>query len=246
MRLLLILACLLAAGGAQANHPMITDDTEVLDKGVWQLELHGQRLRNRESGATLWVAEASVAVAYGAAKDLQLQVEQPYLSAAQDDGSGRVETRGWADLQLELKWNFYEHAGLGLSLKPQVSLPTGADDVGGKHARFGVALLAAKELGKFELMGQLAHVRNRNDEGQRESLWRVSAALVWAATERLRLFVDFVDDTHPTPGSGDMRSWVYGLLYDVSSAVDFGLGVKNNLNESADGNGLLAGLRLRW
>jgi hypothetical protein len=38
---------LLIAFPAWAGHPLITQDTNVLGKAVWELELHGARARRR-------------------------------------------------------------------------------------------------------------------------------------------------------------------------------------------------------
>lgn len=235
--LVLILGALLCSF-ARANHPMLSDDTEVLDKGTWQLELHGERLHDERDGVTTRATLAMVALSYGVGKNLELQVEQPYVK--EDSVSGR------ADVQLELKWNFYERDGVGLLLKPVLGLPTGSDAVSDERAQFGLELAAAKEFGELELLGNLGYASNRNDEGLRESLWRVSAALVWSATERLKLFADFARTTHPQPGEAALREWAAGFLYDVSSSLDLGLGLSQGLSDAAVDRGVRAGLRLRW
>ena len=237
---------LLIAGTAHANHPLLTDDTEVLDKGRWQLELHGERSRDRQSGFTTRGTEAAVALSYGVAKDLELQVEQAYVRFKASDGTTRAELEGRGDVVLELKWNFYENDGVGLLLKPLLSLPTGSGELSADRVQYGLEFVAAKEFDLFEVLGQLAYGSNRNDEGERSSLWRFSAALLWSATERLKLFVDTSSATHPVPGEGAIREWAYGFQYEISSAVDFGLGMKHGLSDAADDRALLAGLRLRW
>ena len=237
-RTVFILLGLLLCGLARANHPLLTDDTEVLDKGTWQLELHGERSRDRQNGFTARGTEAAMALSYGVAKDLEVQIEQPYIRNDFVNGRG--------DVQLELKWNFYERNGVALLLKPLLSLPSGADAVSSDRAQYGLELAAAKEFAVFEVLGQLAYASNRNEDGERASLWRFSTALLWSATERLKLFVDASRTTHPSPGEGAIREWAYGFQYDISSAVDFGLGVKHGLSDSADDRALLAGLRLRW
>jgi hypothetical protein len=242
----LALLLLVVPAAAQANHPLLTDDTEVIDKERWQLELHGERARDRNSGFTVRGTEAAVALSYGIAKELEVQVELPYVRITADDGTSRVTAKGEGDLQLELKWNFYERDGVGLLLKPRVGLPTGSEAIGSDKAQYGTDFVAAKEFGDFEVLGQLGYASNRNDEGERSSLWQLSAALLWAASERLKLFVDASRTTHPSAGEGAIREWAYGFQYDISSAVDFGLGVKNGLSDSADGRALLSGLRLRW
>jgi hypothetical protein len=240
------LLLLVVGAAAQANHPLLTDDTEVIDKGTWQLELHGERSRDRDGNFTARGTEASVALSYGVAKNLEIQVEQPYLRFKAGDGTSSAEVEGRGDVVLELKWNFYEHDGVALLLKPLMSLPTGSDELGAERAQYGLELVAAKEFDVLEVLGQLGYASNRNDENERASLWRFSAALLWSATERLKLFVDVSRAAHPARGEAAVREWAYGFQYDISSAVDFGLGVKNGLSDSADDRALLAGLRLRW
>jgi hypothetical protein len=240
-RSVLLVVGLLAAGPVGANHPLITEDTETVGRGRWELELHGERSRDRENGTTSRAAETSVTLHYGIGKDVEVEVELPYVK---DESA-----RGRGDMELELKWNFLEHDGLALTLKPRLTLPTGREDpgLGTGRAGFGLGLIVAREVGVVELIGEAGYLRNRNRLGERVALWHLSTAFLWAATERLRLFVDFSRDTNPDPaGVSAIREWVYGFMYDVSSAIDFGLGVKNGLSEAADDRALLAGLRLRW
>jgi Putative MetA-pathway of phenol degradation len=246
--LLFVLGFLLSTA-ALANHPLISDDAEVVDKGRWELELHGERGRDRENGVKLRGMQVEAAIAYGVAKDLEVKIELPYLHATIDDGSARETVKGRGDVEVDLKWNFVERDGLELTLMPFATLPTGRDDrgLGAGRARFGLDFVAAREWGDFELIGNVGYLRNRNRIGERTSLWRASAAFLWATTERLKLFIDVGRETNPEPaGEGAIRDWVYGFLYDVSSSIDFGLGVKNGLSDAADDRALMAGLRLRW
>ena len=45
----LFLGALLAAGATRASHPLITEDTGVLGAGAWQLELHGEAIRDERA-----------------------------------------------------------------------------------------------------------------------------------------------------------------------------------------------------
>lgn len=224
-----------------ANHPLLTDDTETLGRGHWQVELHGERTRDRENGVRSFGTDAAVALAYGLGPTLDAQIELPYIHLE--------SARGRGDIELELKWNFYRREALALMLKPRVALATGDPEqgLGAGRARFGADFVAAREAGEFELIGHAGYLRNRNRIGERASLWHVSAALLWAATERLKLFADLSRDTNPRgTGEGAIREIAWGFQYELSGTVDLGLGVKNGLSEAADDRGLLAGLRLRW
>ncbi len=226
---------------ALANHPLLTDDTETLGRGHWQLELHGARTRDREDGVKSLGTETAVALAYGLGPALDVQIELPYIH--------HESARGRGDIELELKWNFYKREALAFMFKPRVALSTGDHEqgLGAGRARFGADFVAAREAGEFELIGHAGYLRNRNRIGERDSLWHVSGALLWAATERLKLFADLSRDSNPeASGEGAIREIAWGFQYELSSAVDFGLGMKNGLSEAAEDRALLAGLRLRW
>ena len=94
----LFLAALLGAGAARASHPLITEDSGVLGGGVWQLELHGEAIRDERD-------HAAAVLAYGVAASADLQLEAPR------DG----------DATLSLKWRFYEAGPVSLVLKPDVT-----------------------------------------------------------------------------------------------------------------------------
>lgn len=95
-----LLLCLLAIGSsaARASHPLITEDTGVLGAGAWQLELHGEAIRDGRD-------HAAAVLAYGVAASADLQLEAPR------DG----------DATLALKWRFHEAGPVSLVLKPDVT-----------------------------------------------------------------------------------------------------------------------------
>jgi hypothetical protein len=93
----LLAALLILPAAGWANHPLITEDAEVLDAGMRQVELHGER------------AEKALALSYGVGGSAELQVEWPY-----------VRHEGWSDAVLSVKWQFYDRGGLQAVLKPEL------------------------------------------------------------------------------------------------------------------------------
>ena len=216
---LLLLLCL-AAPAALADHPLITEDTGVLGKGRWQLELHGEQARDQGRRRT----EGSVVLGYGIADKADLQLELPY-----------VRHEGAGDLSLALKWRFYEREPFSVVVKPVVS-----------RDRWGSALAAAYELRDFELIGHVGYLRNRVD-GERESLWHTSVALLWSATKKLKLVLDMGRDTNPDRSSAaSIRELVLGATYALTEDIDLGFGVKWGRSEPADDRTALLGIKLRW
>ena len=223
MRPLLALLVVLT-GAARASHPLITEDTGVLGEARWQIELHGERVRDSGAYATAMAA----ALSYGFARTADLQLEQPYTHSG--------ETRR-ADAVLSLKWRFYERDGLSMVLKPDLE----------EGRRWGLNLVAGYARGRVELLAHAGYLRNRNAPGERESLRHASIAAVVAATGKLKLALDLGRDTSPDRASGAaLREAVFGLMYAPSEDVDLGLGLKKGLSDPADDRALLAGVKLRF
>ena len=122
-----VLLFALAIPAAQANHPLITEDTGVLGAGLWQLELHGERSRDRQTASTVRGTRTSAVIACGVHKRADLQLELPYSREITDGAAGRSSVQGAGDLEVALKWRFLEHEGLSLIFKPVATLPTGRD-----------------------------------------------------------------------------------------------------------------------
>jgi hypothetical protein len=237
-----LLAC--AVTPAWASHPLLTEDTDVLDPGQWELELHGERARDRESGVTTHATEIVAKAARGMAKGVQLEMELPYLREKTD---GEV-AEGRGDALVSLKWRFYQKDRLSLAFKPDLILPIGDDEHGLGAGRTGWAanLTAGYQLGRVELLAHLGYTRNRNRIAEREDLRHVSAALRWAATEKLKLIADLARETVREPGRTAARELVYGATYALANNIDLGIGVKEGLNDAADDQAVRVGVKLRF
>jgi len=233
------------AATAHANHPLISEDTGVLGKGGWQLELHGEKTRDREAGVTTRTTETSATLGHGIAENADLQLELPYLRQVTD---GNVAS-GRGDAAVSLKWRFHEDNDFSMVFKPDLILPTGRDEIGlgAGRLRWAANLIAAYKVGRFELLGHVGYTNNRNRVGERTSLSHLSAAVLWAATEKLKLVLDLGRDRNPDPTSRTpWRELIYGLTYAASEDIDLGIGLKKGLNDPADDRALRAGLKFRW
>jgi hypothetical protein len=83
----------------QASHPLITEDTGVLGKGTWEVELHGERARDRENGISRRRSDVSAKLGYGLTETADLEAELPYLREVTD---GEV-AKGRGDASLSVK-----------------------------------------------------------------------------------------------------------------------------------------------
>ena len=233
----------LLAVPAWASHPLITEDTGVLGKGKWELELHGEHAHDREADVTTHSAVGILKLGRGVAENLDLEIELRYL---RESAEGTV-LKGLSDTSLAAKWRFYDSDAVSLVLKPELLLPTGDEPgFGAGRPRWGATLAAAYEAARFELIANLGYLRNRNDRGERESLSYQSIALLFAATENLKLVADLVRSTDPDPQRGHTRDFVAGIIYELSGRIELGLGVQEGLNDAADDRAVRLGVKLRF
>lgn len=230
---------------AWASHPLITEDTDVLDRGQWELELHGERARDEEGGVRTRRSDPAAKIAYGITESTQLELELPYIREVTDSDVAK----GRGDASASLKWRFYAKEGLSLVFKPDVLLPTGRDEIGlgAGRVHWAANLVGGYETGKLEFLAHLGYTDNRNRIGERRSLWHASTALLYSVSDKLRLVADYARDTEPDPATGShTRELVLGATYAFAERVDVGLGVKKGLNDGADDRSLRMGVKLRF
>jgi hypothetical protein len=247
---LAVLALLLAAGGARAAHPLITEDTGTQGTGRYELELAAELARQSEEGVTLRGVEPGATLSYGVLPNADLQLSQDYLRIVTDDGTTRDVTDGPLDTWLALKWRFYERGALSLGFKPGITLPTGDDarSLGAGEVTWRALFIGSYQpAGPFAFHAHLGYWRYRNTLGWRESLGHVSGALVYTAFEKLKLAVDLSADTNPLPSAyGTLRYAVLGLMYSPREGLDLDAGVKFRMNGILVDRSLLLGATLRW
>jgi predicted porin len=156
---------------------------------------------------------------------------------------------GRGDATVSLKWRFYEAGEFAVVFKPDLILPTGRDErgLGAGRLRWAANLAASYETGRLEFLAHIGYTDNRNQIGERRSLWHASAAVLYSLTEKLRLIADYGRDTDPDPTGGSHgRELVLGAIYQVSERVELGAGVKHGLNDAADDRSLRMGVKLRF
>ena len=229
--------CLLMLGlcssSALADHPLITEDTGVIGKGAKQIEVHGEKARDRAAGATTRTTDVSVVLSYGVTERADLQLELPYVREVID---GEV-LKGRGDASLAVKWRFFDKEPLSMVLKPEL--------VSG--GRWALNYAVAYDFGRLEGIVHAGYTHNLNRIGERKALWHRSVALLWSAAERWRLVLDLGLDSSPDPvARTHERQLAFGVSYALTDDVVLGVGAKKGLNEEADDRALLAGVKVRW
>ena len=243
---------LLAAGSiapAGAAHPLLTEDTGTQGLGNAQLELMVDSIRDRPPGVTVREQVTTAVLSYGVRDDIDLQLGLPHLRQHTHDVAGRRASEGALDASADIKWRFFEREALSFGLKTGVTLPTGDKDRGFSTGRvtWGALLIGSYEPGPLAFHSHFGYRRNNNALDQRTSLWHVSGALTYRATENLKLVADLSADTNPDGSrGGSLRYRILGLIYSPTPALDLDAGLKHGHGSAAADRALLFGATLRW
>ena len=153
VRKYLIIGMLILPASAWAAHPLITDDAGTQGKGNFQLEVNGQFDSDDDtvSGVSVKTTGGQIAttLTYGIINTVDVVLSLPYRwSNIKEDGITVSDENGISDTVFEVKWRFFEKDGLGLALKPGISLPTGDDGKGLGTGKTGYHLffIASQEI----------------------------------------------------------------------------------------------------
>jgi hypothetical protein len=240
-RSLAVAAWLLAtAGGAHAAHPLISEDTGTQGKGRWQLELNGERTRDRVDDGTAQGKQAAAVLSHGFAENADLQLGLPY----RDDGT----EHGLGDASIDLKWRFYESGALSFGLKPGLTLPTGRDDrgLGTGRVTWGSYLILSYDPDWWAVHSHVGYRHNANTLGERVDLVHASAAVFLKPTKTVKLVFDLSFDTNPDPASdAALRQQVVGIIWSLTGDFDLDAGFRRG-NAPAIDRAYLLGLTYRW
>lgn len=233
-----------------AAHPVGTDDAGTVGQRKFQFELSDQYDHNKDNGETTKVNQAAVNMTYGATDTLDLVVGIPYVSWSWENQAG-AKTWGYgnSDMTVDLKWRFYEHEGLGLALKPGVTLPTGEYDNGlGKgKATYHLVFVTTKEVKPMAFHLNLGYTLNDSKDDVRKSLWRVSAAADAEVMKGLKLAVETAMERGEDKASDTNPAYVLGgLIYSLSENLDIDFGYKKGLNKAVADYSVLAGVTLKY
>jgi hypothetical protein len=231
-----VAAAILFASGAYGAHPLTTEDTGVQGRGKWQLELNGERNRD----GTVRGAQAAGLLSYGIAESADLQAGVNWQDVGPEQGAG--------DAVAAVKWRFWEREPWSLGVRAGVTLPTGDEErgLGNGRATWAGLLTGQYEGERWIFLSHLGYRRNRNDVGDRESIREISGAVLYKATERLKLLVDATRTTNPDPASEQaMRQMVVGFIWSLTRDIDLDAGIRRG-NDPAIDKAVMAGVTLRW
>jgi len=227
---------------AWGSHPLITDDTGTQGKGNFQLEVNGQADHDRDGGRTTTGGLMATTLSYGLIDPVDLIVTVPYLWIEHENGL--------SDVNVDVRYRFFEKDGLSFAVKPGLSLPTGDDDKGLGAGKLGghLYLIGMKEAGPMTFIANLAYIRYETDLNTFEkNIWHVSVAGVYALNDHWKLAADIVAERSTSKNAdNDPVSAVAGVIYSPTKNIDLDLGIKRGITSSATDWSLMAGTTFRF
>lgn len=246
------LAALLAGPAlpAFAEHPLITDDAGTQGKGKAQLELVAEYERVEDAGVVekTLVGPTMPVLSIGLLDTVDVVSGISYQRTTVEDSESRVRRSGAGDFALDVKWRFFERGGLGLAVKPGLTLPSGDDEKGlgaGKSTQ-RLFVIATKQAGPWAFHANAGYTRNANRAGDREALWHASAAAAREVIGGLKATANVGTDTSTAAESKRMPVYILGgLVYVVSERFALDVGARRSFNVAGTAYAFLGGVTIK-
>ncbi|MFH1593262.1 MAG: transporter [Candidatus Omnitrophota bacterium] len=155
--------------------------------------------KSYDSDEIIRTSEVDVALTYGVNPDLDIILDVPLVVKTKKIGD---DYRGLDDVSLEMKWRFYERAGLHLALYPEITLPSGRykDGVGNGRMTYSSMLIASQEIGRFQVSATAKYTFNDNQTGDRLNLWEVHLTPQAKLSEKVTALVSWGIERNSTKG----------------------------------------------
>jgi Putative MetA-pathway of phenol degradation len=238
----------LLAPGAQAAHPLITEDTATQGAGRLQFEINTEHAELRDNGSEEHTVLTNAVLAYGFTETADAILTLPYLRLDQLAGGGTGQA-GLADVGLDVKWRFYETGPLSVAFKPGVTFPTGDEtrNLGSGEVTWSAYLVSTYNAAPWSVHLHLGHLHHNNTFNERVNIWHASTGVIRQFGETFKLIVDLGIDTNTARDADwDPAFLITGFIWSPRPDIDVDLGVKFERSDGASAHALLAGLTARW
>ncbi|VVD98085.1 transporter [Pandoraea terrigena] len=229
---------------AFAAHPLVSDDTGTQGDGKWQFETNGEvTSKQQDMGRqTLWNGTLTRGV--GEALDLYVDVPYTHLQNRSD-----AEGNGFGDVETGAKWRMYDDGAFSIGLKPYLSFPTGNDQrgLGSGRVNAGATLLTQYETDKWTFLFNAGAAYQPNRQGDRQSLWKVSGAVLYRVLPTTQLILDVGASQNPDVTQRTHPAFmILGAIYSPKSWLDLDVGYRRGLNPQTYDYSWMGGMTVRW
>lgn len=230
---------------AFAAHPLVSDDAGTLGKGNIQIELNGDIGTDKESdaGSTTKKNISQIATTFGTGVTDKVDVT---VGFTRPWGSGDTDRKyfnnpGSVDLNINMKWQIYEHEGFSIAVKPQLGYSYGINVPENDYSMsYSLGLIFSKEFGAFALHLNTGYtyidynLPSVNDIN-RNSIWNCSLAATYDVVKDLKLITDFGFATNSNRSSNEMPAFaLVGAIYNINKHIDLSTGLKTGLTKPED------------
>ena len=195
---------------ALAGPPFITDDPEPVDLHHWEVYAFSAATQVKgDFGGTM----AGTEVNYGAAPNLQLHLIVPLAFDA--PGGGPTQT-GIGDIELGMKYRFYDSDKLQIGVFPLLEVPTGDSKLGlgSGYAREYFPIWVQKDFGRWTTYGGGGYWNNPGPGNQ--NYWFAGWLLQRQVTDNLALGAELFHQTADTIGGRGTTGFNAGGVYDFN------------------------------
>jgi len=237
-------SALLAPLDAYPAHPLVSDDTGTQGNANWQFEFNAEETSIQEENGRHQLWNATLTRGFGEHVDLYVNTPYTHLQTRTDENGA-----GIGDVEIGMKWRFVERGPLSLALKPKVTMPTGNDSRGLGTGRVGTGatLLAQADVARFSLLANAGLAYQPNRQGDLTSVWAVSGAALYKATDRLQLVVDVGMSRNTESTAGANPAFVLaGAIYSPTRWLDLDVGYRRGLNDQTYRHSVMGGMTARW
>jgi len=167
-----------------AARPFITDDTGTVGKNIIQIETGLESFSKKSNVDGAWVKEedieVSTVITYGIKDNLDLVLGVPYVrKKTKENGVTIFSKEKLSDITIEAKWRFFEKDGLGIAIKPGISVPSGdyKQGFGTGRITYGSQFIISKEIAPIGIHFNAGYKRNENRIDERRNLFSSSFSL---------------------------------------------------------------------
>ena len=230
--------------------PLTTDDTGTQGLGHSKIELTHEREVERGQTAREISIVNEISLAHGFQPGLDGFFTLPYREKhVHETAAADTHANGVGDIKLGVKWRFIEREDISLALKADITAPTGdaARQFGSGKPTQTVNAIAGYAAAPWKINLNLAYTQLHNTRNQRESIGRISAALVRKLDGDWKIMGDIGVANSKSKAVSQVLTFLgAGAAYAVSRDITLEVGLKYGLSSAeADFTGL-AGLNLRF